>query len=99
MRTNGAFLCSKYNPRELVDSDDVDENNQLLEDQKNKEVVYRNLLDRDFLSHEGLRVDGGIRCRFCKHHEMDVEIKQTRSADEGSTTFLTCRRCGKRCKM
>ena len=99
MRTNGSFLSSKYSPKELIESDEIEENKQLSEDQKQKEVVYKNLVNHDFLNDENIRVDGGIKCRFCKHNEMDVEIKQTRSADEGSTTFLTCRRCGKRCKM
>jgi len=34
------------------------------------------------------------RCRKCKGYNIDVVSAQTRSADEGMTTIMTCKDCG-----
>ena len=40
-----------------------------------------------------LPVYAGVRCRRCQSVNLDVCVKQTRSADEGSTVFYTCLSC------
>ena len=40
----------------------------------------------------------GLRCKFCNSNEIAYEFLQTRSADEGTTVFCTCK-CGRRWKM
>ena len=104
MHINGKVLSDQYSPDEIVQLNDTQmtkytESYATDQYQKYKENIYRSLVDHDFLKEQGIQIKGCIKCRFCQHTELDVEIKQTRSADEGSTTFLTCRRCGKRCKM
>lgn len=39
-------------------------------------------------------LQGGMRCRQCGSHDLHVEMRQTRSADEGMTAFITCAKCG-----
>jgi DNA-directed RNA polymerase subunit M/transcription elongation factor TFIIS len=39
---------------------------------------------------------GGMQCRKCGSHDLNVEMRQTRSADEGMTAFITCAGCGHR---
>jgi DNA-directed RNA polymerase subunit M len=47
----------------------------------------------------GPKVDkSGVLCKFCKAAKVIVELKQTRSGDEGMTTFSRCTECGKRWK-
>ena len=38
------------------------------------------------------------RCEACGSHDLDEERLQVRSADEGETLFLKCRKCGTRSK-
>lgn len=39
---------------------------------------------------------GGMHCRKCGSHNLCVEMRQTRAADEGMTAFMTCGACGHR---
>lgn len=41
----------------------------------------------------------GIKCRRCKSTTATIELKQTRSADEGMTSFGVCNTCGNRWKI
>jgi DNA-directed RNA polymerase subunit M/transcription elongation factor TFIIS len=43
--------------------------------------------------------DAGVKCKRCKSNDIAYDFLQTRSADEGTTIFCTCRKCGKRWKM
>lgn len=45
------------------------------------------------------RSAGFMRCAKCKSTEVDVEQKQTRSADEPMTLFALCTNCGARWTM
>jgi len=45
------------------------------------------------------RSAGFIKCGKCKSSEVDVEQKQTRSADEPMTLFALCTNCGARWVM
>lgn len=42
---------------------------------------------------------GELKCKKCGSYECFFEQKQTRSADEGSTTFVECKKCGNRYKF
>lgn len=44
-------------------------------------------------------VDSTIKCKKCGHDQVEWYTKQTRSADEGSTVFCTCKKCKARWKM
>jgi len=41
----------------------------------------------------------GFRCRRCGYNKAHLETRQTRSADEGMTHFITCLKCGKMIKI
>ena len=43
--------------------------------------------------------DSGIKCSRCKSTDIIFSFLQTRSADEGTTTFCECLQCGSRWKM
>ena len=53
------------------------------------------------LLHEEHKVKHGgpIACNRCSSCDVEVQQKQTRSADEGMTVFCACRNCGLRWKM
>jgi len=42
---------------------------------------------------------GALKCNRCHSRNVQVDQKQTRSADEGMTVFCTCSTCGMRWKM
>ena len=44
-------------------------------------------------------IDAFIVCKKCKSNAVDTEQKQTRSADEPMTTFVTCLECDRRWKF
>ena len=54
------------------------------------------------LLHDEYKVEDGagtFKCRRCHSYDVEVEQKQTRSADEGMTVFCECRKCSLRWKM
>ena len=40
-----------------------------------------------------VKVESWVQCKRCKSREVETETRQTRSADEGETTFYTCKSC------
>ena len=104
LQVNGALLSSKYTPEQLVDLNDerlaegseVEKEKSMLQECY---AAYETLLRADFL--DGLGSIDCITCRFCGKGNVEYTTKQTRSADEGSTVFLTCSNlnCKKRWKM
>jgi DNA-directed RNA polymerase subunit M/transcription elongation factor TFIIS len=54
------------------------------------------LLQGDDLAARGPALN---QCRKCGSSDVEWHQRQTRSADEGSTTFCHCRQCGRRWKM
>ena len=53
------------------------------------------------LLHEEHKTDNGgsLVCNRCHSRNVEVEQKQTRSADEGMTVYCTCTVCGMRWRM
>lgn len=43
--------------------------------------------------------DAGTRCAKCKSSDIKFDFLQTRSADEPTTVFCCCERCGKRWRV
>jgi DNA-directed RNA polymerase subunit M/transcription elongation factor TFIIS len=68
-------------------------NDPIFLDIRNKEEEVKNLTIR----YSSTVDDGEFTCinKLCKSKKCTVEFKQTRSADEGTTTFITCSECGK----
>ena len=68
-----------------------------------KEAVVREqgeALLRDLTSTELSHVpDAGIACGKCRSTDISFDFLQTRSADEGTTVYCTCTKCGKRWRM
>ena len=103
MRMNGTYLSETYPPEELLNLEDHEllrGTRHFLEEKSvhEKHMLYQEISNEDFLAKAGILVKGCITCKSCKSTDIDVEIKQTSSADEGSTAFLTCRVCRKRWK-
>ena len=104
LEVNGDFLTGKYTPEQLIQLNDerLAEGSEM---EKEKSMLqecyatYEMLLRTDFL--DGLGSIDCITCRFCGKGNVEYTTKQTRSADEGSTVFLTCSniKCKKRWKM
>ena len=42
---------------------------------------------------------GALRCPACGEDDINVQQKQTRSADEGMTVFCSCESCGRQWRM
>lgn len=40
-----------------------------------------------------------VKCKRCKHENVNLQTKQVRSADEGATDFYTCLDCGYKWKV
>lgn len=58
------------------------------------------VLERGERGIDGLRSAAGLlRCSRCDSDDVHVELKQTRSADEGMTVFARCNKCQKRWRM
>ena len=61
-------------------------------DKKRKLQDYEAFIVKDIFG------DDGIKCRKCGYI-VEANSKQTRSADEGATVFISCSNCGTRFKM
>jgi len=97
---NHEYLLSTYRPSDIVNLNDegliVNIQNALREKQNEKTSAYNLLLETTFGDEECRTVT----CRVCGvASKVDWEIKQTRSADEGSTIFCVCNKCKTRWKM
>jgi DNA-directed RNA polymerase subunit M/transcription elongation factor TFIIS len=63
------------------------------------EFYNKQQMAKDILGGKGLHIEGtkGIfACPKCKSYNVDIDQKQTRSADEPMTNFCLCKDCGKR---
>lgn len=104
---NGSFLLKKYTPAQLLAlNDDMLAENSDIEREKlvlqEKCANYKALIEKDFFTDQGLSpAENCVSCRYCGKQWIDFTTKQTRSADEGSTVFLSCSnvKCQKRWKM
>ena len=58
------------------------------------------VLERGERGIDNLRsAEGLLHCSRCGSDDVHVELKQTRSADEGMTVFAKCNKCGKSWRM
>jgi hypothetical protein len=64
---------------------------------RQRELVQRILAEPEEGGPAGAQ--GGVRCSKCGSTDIQFEIGQTRSADEGSTVFCLCSQCHKRWRM
>jgi len=57
---------------------------------------YKNIVDKKAYEHNQKKQKGAniFSCKKCHQSNCDVTQKQTRSADEPATTFVTCLECG-----
>ena len=57
---------------------------------------YKNIIEKKAYEHKKKKQKGAsiFSCKKCKQSNCDVTQKQTRSADEPATTFVTCLECG-----
>lgn len=56
---------------------------------------YKNIIDKKLYENKKKSKGSAIfSCKKCKQSNCDVTQKQTRSADEPATTFVTCLECG-----
>lgn len=100
---NRTYLMTTYTPAELLRLTDHEfGKHSALQVQKRKQKKelkdYYTLLKKDFLSShvKGVNV---IKCRRCGKGDINFTTKQTRSADEGMTSFCHCPHCDCRWKM
>lgn len=71
---------------------------RLLEEDVN--INARRSFLRDLVSSELFTApDAGVRCTKCGSNDIGFEFLQTRSADEGTTVYCTCKGCRKRWKL
>lgn len=101
LEINGANLCRKYKPAQLLALDDAKLiAGSVLEAQKaemtDRMAEFETMVTEDFLA--DISVGGCVRCRFCKSDNVEVLARQTRKADEAATLFFTCADCQKRWK-
>ena len=95
LKLNHEFLQQKYRPNELVNlPDDMLIEKSPAEAEKwrlhKKQETYRLLTEKNFLAERGFSGDlGCMRCRSCGT-QVESTVKQTRSADEGSTVIFHC---------
>ena len=96
LRRGGALWALRLGTLQLFGRDPHREA-LLLEDRAEAEEVA---FLRDLASANLVEVpDAGIRCRRCGSNDVAFEFLQTRSADEGTTTYCTCASCKTRWKM
>ena len=100
LKVNGEYLCNKYTADQIVTfnnevlAENINDAAAKLKREKNK--IYTELLKRQF----GDDKSKTIFCRQCGvNSDVEWNIKQTRSADEGSTIFCVCKVCNTRWKM
>ena len=62
-------------------------------------AMYKSLLVDLSKNDIQLSLDAGVRCSKCKSTDVSFSFLQTRSADESTTCFCTCSKCGKRWKL
>ena len=107
LRLNAAFLLQKYPLEILVSLDDIHlAENTIFEQQHVEHVRQRQIFQQVLEQHDEvvkvaeqkdkeLLGDAKIlmKCRSCGSENVNVELKQTRSADEPMTQFYTCREC------
>jgi DNA-directed RNA polymerase subunit M/transcription elongation factor TFIIS len=57
---------------------------------------YKNIIEKKAFEHNKKNQKGAniFSCKKCHQSNCDVTQKQTRSADEPATTFVTCLECG-----
>ena len=57
---------------------------------------YKNIIEKKAYEHNQKKQKGAniFSCKKCHQSNCDVTQKQTRSADEPATTFVTCLECG-----
>jgi DNA-directed RNA polymerase subunit M/transcription elongation factor TFIIS len=86
----------------VADMRSVDNNRWYHERIKSQEIKAQNLArfeSIDLLDDDVSPMGPALNvCRRCKSSQVDFIQRQTRSADEGITTFFTCRKCLKRWK-
>lgn len=104
MRSNGAMLCPKYSPEEVVMLDDATlaAGTYLEREQHDLRAVQAKLtalLSNAASSAGDEESAAAIRCGKCRGTDIETNQRQTRGADEAMTTFCKCNKCGKRWKM
>lgn len=89
LKYNKAYL--RFKKIELKEDDDILFNPTIFGE------IYKQQQERDnMLSNPPKLEEGLYKCKFCGSKETFSYGKQTRSADEPMTVFVTCGKCGKK---
>jgi DNA-directed RNA polymerase subunit M/transcription elongation factor TFIIS len=88
-----------FYPALLLEASDEDLSKDTVHEQWLNEFFQKQKMAKDILEGRGLQIDGAkgiFACPKCKSFNVDIDQKQTRSADEPMTNFCLCKDCGKR---
>ena len=108
LRSHAAILMQRYAPHELVWLDDTElalNTGSIVAGEESKAQRLTKILE-DSTKHTTVSLQGipesnatFLRCRKCKSTKIEFNQKQTRSGDEGMTSFCICKDCGTTWKM
>jgi hypothetical protein len=104
LQLNKNYLVSHFTPETLIFLDDAllatgTPFEHLRQETSKHKQRLEEILKSAPVANSSSSSSSFLSCRKCKSHNVHTSQKQTRSADEGMTVFVTCADCGTRWKM